>query len=110
MSSIPTVTAADVERVIRRDFAPEQQAEARRLAEAYQDTEPHRVRLAAMKLADGDLAELGASIEIARSDYRDVLACAEYPAYSRLPFDAPKSDRLASDESDREQYERWLYR
>ena len=40
-----------------------------------------RVRLAVLKLADGDLQALRREIDVVRSDYRDVLAYAEYPEY-----------------------------
>ena len=108
MSSIPRVSAADVERIIRRDFASELRPEAARLLELYQSNEPHRVRLAVLKLAQGNLTRLTAQVENARMDFRDVLMWAEYPAYSRLPFSAAESDRRAADESDRDQYQRWL--
>jgi len=51
----PTVTAADVERIVRRDFPAERTAEVLAMLDEYGteewQRETHRVRLAALKLA-----------------------------------------------------------
>ncbi len=38
-----------------------------------------RVQIAILKLSDGDLDQLLVNVEVAKRDYRDVLAYAEYP-------------------------------
>ena len=111
----PTVTAADVERVVRRDFPPEQVDFVLTLLNEYGAEEWHRetdrVRLAVLKLANRDLQQLRYWIEQARSDYRDVLAPAEYPMYGKK---WGRMDRLTEEEqkkiinADWAQYERWF--
>ncbi|HET7463416.1 MAG TPA: hypothetical protein VFJ82_19345 [Longimicrobium sp.] len=82
--------------------------------ESYQ-REHERVRLAILKLSAGDVEKALALTETARSDYRDVLAWAEYPEefHSPLAFrlDPSDADRARLEEvrrRDREQYEAWL--
>lgn len=111
----PTVTHADVERVVRRDFPPDQfDSVMSVLAEYGRETwhrELDRVRLAVLKLAGGSLDGLRREIETAKSDYRDVLAYAEYPAYMKKTF---RISKLPADEQrkiideDWRQYETWL--
>lgn len=75
--------------------------------------ESDRVRLAALKLASGSLGKLRQAIETAKSDYRDVLAVAEYPDYfKRVPRPgvlSPEQERRIV-ESDWKQYQDWLTR
>jgi len=50
---------------------------------------------------------------VARSDYRDVLAAAEFPYYRAEGFgirELPEDDVQRIVDADREQYERWLGR
>jgi hypothetical protein len=113
----PTVTAADVERIVRRDFPADRAAEVLAMLEEYGteewQREPHRVRLAVLKLAAGDLGRLRYEVEGAKRDYRDVLAPAEYPGYTRRMF---RISKLAEDEQQRiidadwKQYDEWLRR
>lgn len=74
------------------------------------DRDPGRVRLAILKLSDGDLLKLDKMVDLACQDYRDVLAMAEYPAYMKLePGIDPNSPAAqAAIKSDRDQYEAWL--
>jgi hypothetical protein len=114
---VPHVTAADIERVIRRDF-PEGQFEDVRAILAEYGTEiwhkeKERVRLAALKLANGSMEELRRAIDRAKLDYRDVLAPAEYPKFMQkgLRFRRLRSrDRELIYSDDWQQYERWLKR
>lgn len=75
--------------------------------------QPHRVHLAALKLSGGNLDELRGWIEAARTDFRDVLAAAEYPsafttgnARDSMPADA----REEIYDADWQQYQTWLQR
>jgi hypothetical protein len=112
----PTVTAADVERIVRRDFPNRVSDALAILAEYGPDSwhnEPHRVRAAVLKLANGNLDHLKREIATARADYRDVLAYAEYPDYFRrvsghgsLPEDQI-SQIIAKDWK---QYQEWFQR
>jgi hypothetical protein len=117
MQPTPTVTGADVERIVRRDFPADRAVEVLAMLDEYgKETwhaEPHRVRLAALKLAAGDLTRLRYEIESAKRDYRDVLSPAEYPGYTKRMF---RIGELAQDEQQRiidadwRQYQDWLTR
>jgi hypothetical protein len=113
---IPDVTFDDVERVVRRDFPEEQFAVVMAMlneygAERWQREQP-RVRLAALKLANSSVEALRAYVNAAKADYRDVLAWAEYPAYSkkvsgvRIRPTAQEQQQIVDD--DWAQYEMWL--
>ena len=71
-----------------------------------------RVHLAILKLSEGQLDKLESYLESARSDYRDVLAWAEYPEEMMLGYTA--KSQMTPDQitelrrRDREQYLNWL--
>ena len=71
-----------------------------------------RVQLAILKLSDGEIDELPKLVKMAKRDYRDVLAYAEYPEQMRLGFVgmrglSPK-EREAMKRRDVKQYRKWL--
>jgi hypothetical protein len=113
----PTVTVNDVERIVHRDFPQEQFAVVMDILSEYGaekwQRECFRVRLAVLKLANGNLKDLRRCIETAKRDYRDVLAEAEYPGYMKR---ISQTQELASEErqkiieADWNQYETWLKR
>lgn len=83
---VPTVTDKDVERIALRDFGKENLAEAMGILKKYgQHKETRlgtpRVRLAILKLANGDLDLLSKYTENANQDFRDIISLAEYPKY-----------------------------
>ena len=84
----PLVTPQDVERVIARDFKPEERSlateELARYRLAGNKEVPARVQLAVLKLAAGDLERLRMNVEVALADFRDVIASAEYPRCLRV--------------------------
>ena len=87
-------------------------AEAVALLEAYgtesYEQEPPRVRLAILKLTGPDLSQIKKYTDMARQDYRDILAWAEYPRQSKkwsVP-DGPKKKKIMDE--DRAEYEAWL--
>jgi hypothetical protein len=109
------VTAADIERVVRRDFAETQVADALAILAEYGPQpwhrEPARVKLAALKLASGTLEGLRQAIDRAKLDYRDVLAPAEYPKYTQFGFRARRLRSRVQQQifaDDWRQYELWL--
>ena len=114
----PLVSRDDVQRVVRRDFPAADYSAALLLLEVYSsklggEAGEARVRLAALKLARGDLKELGRHIAAAKQDYRDVLAAAEYPAasISWSAMDAlSDGERQKIYDSDWDQYQQWLVR
>jgi hypothetical protein len=112
---VPHVSAADIERVVYRDFPRAQVDDVLAILAEYGTEiwhkEKERVRLAALKLAGGDLGKLRTAIDRAKLDYRDVLAPAEYPRFMQqgLRFRRLRSrDRELIYTDDWQQYERWL--
>jgi hypothetical protein len=112
---IQRATAADVERVAQRDFPAERVAEVLSILEKYlgdgSPPAPHRVRLAVLKLAAGNIDNLRREIERARYDYRDVLSQAEYPEHTKRMFEfrplTPGEEQQIFD-ADWHQYQTWL--
>src|SRR5262245_19325929 len=95
MQPTPTVSRADVERVVRRDFGPELLPQVLSILDEYVELERERVQVAVLKLANGNLDDLRRYIESAKCDWRDVLGPAEYPLYTRKMF---RIDRLPEQE------------
>ena len=72
------------------------------------EQEPSRVRLAILKLAGSDLAEIEKMTRCAKQDFRDILSWAEYPrqAGKWSMRTGPERQRLA--EAERQEYLQWL--
>ena len=112
---VPKVSENDVVRVVQREF-PSTKFETVMLVLNEYGTEDwhheaHRVRLAVLKLATGNLEVLRREIEVAKCDYRDILAYAEYPEYMKKVSpgsDLPKKQVRDVVARDRSQYEKWL--
>jgi len=113
---VPTVTDADVDRIVRRDFSYDEHQRAIALLARYGSDDWHReavrVRLAVLKLADGDMTRLEREVEVACRDYRDVLAPAEYPEYCAKSIKGRfgRGQRASAIASDWQQYSQWLQR
>lgn len=111
----PAVTSEDVEPIVRRDFPDDDFDKALAVLSGYetsnQQSEPYRVQLAALKLANGDLGALRYHIISANNDYRDIIAAAEYPVYmlqgSSITNLTECEKKLIID-SDWRQYKEWL--
>ncbi|WP_171189959.1 hypothetical protein [Alienimonas chondri] len=103
--------AADVDRVLARDYAADRSAVEAALAAAGLGPDKARVTLAALKVAAGDAERLA---EIAGWDPRDLMMNAEYVAWSRqrlpkgTPFCQERFDRISRE--DFAAYRRWLGR
>jgi hypothetical protein len=71
-----------------------------------------RVQLAILKLCAGDLERLPGLIKMAKTDFQDVLAYAEYPEEMKTGFvkmsQLPEEEVEALRRRDRDQYIRWL--
>jgi hypothetical protein len=106
------VSPSDLARVIRRDFPAEEQAGVTALLDTYKNNEAVRVKLAILKLAAGDVQKIRHYVAAASTDYRDVLAWAEYPEFMDrgLSPNLPPNTRDAIITGDWEQYETWLKR
>jgi len=113
---VPQVNRRDVLRIVRRDFPVAKQRQVLDLLDGYGkrqgDAEPHRVHLAILKLSGGSIDKLRKNVELARGDYRDVLAPAEYPKFWELGFvgveDLTPKERRQLQEDDWRQYQAWL--
>ncbi len=112
----PSVTAEDVQRIIRRDFGDARTAEVQALLSGYGtkdgQRDPARVHLAILKLAKGDVSQLKRQTETACTDYRDVLSAAEYRRYAALAWSTPKDPKAEQQamREDWEEYQSWLAR
>jgi hypothetical protein len=76
----PTVTKADIDRIIRRDYSQNEPATVWGILLLYGSGESYRVYAAALKQGGGNPERLREMIDLANLDYRDLLAAAEYPA------------------------------
>ena len=74
------------------------------------ERERERVHVAILKLSEGDRDKLLANLEIAKRDYRDILAYAEYPEeMTRDTWKMNNADEVKQiRDRDRQQYEDWL--
>jgi hypothetical protein len=97
-----------------RDCFPEPATASTALAllDAYSNEswqlEKDRVQLAILKLSCGKLKQLRSMVDLANTDYRDVLAPAEYPEEFRAAPNKPADEADAIRQRDREQYLCWL--
>ena len=111
-----TLTDSVVSRIILREFANEEYNRVVEILSRY-GTERHhlernRVRLAILKIANGDMFSLDRQIEVACVDFRDVIAAAEMPGQYSHGFTG--MERISKPELkniktlDREQYKAWI--
>jgi hypothetical protein len=107
---IPNVSSSDLASVVERDFPLEVRAKIAALLDAYGDPDAVRVKLAILKLADGDASKARHYVSAATQDYRDVLAWAEYPGSMDKDWPLPAQTRDSVIAADWEQYEAWLKR
>jgi len=114
---IPEVTEEDVLRVVRRDFPANFNSAILVLneygTESWQREQP-RVRMAVLKVAQGDLDALKQAVNAAKRDFRDIVAAAEYPNYFRAwrvtGGDVSREERQKMIAADWTQYQEWLQR
>jgi hypothetical protein len=101
---------------VAQEFSHEDPAAVRALLDAYGteswEQERERVQLAILFLSRGDLHRMSDAIAVAKRDYRDVLAWAEYPTQMTLSATemaalSPHERRRIS-EQDRARYVAWL--
>jgi hypothetical protein len=74
------------------------------------ELERERVQMAILKLANGNIDELSRLVKIAKKDYRDVIALAEYPEETKFNnvkgIDSTELEIIRK--RDRRQYLDWL--
>jgi len=110
----PVVLADDIERIIRRDFPAVHYSTVSDMLEEFGLSSRHgetcRVRAACLKLAGGNLVKLRRAVDNAMSDYRDVLAPAEYPGYLMKVNKIRPEERNDVIAKDWDQYQEWFNR
>lgn len=107
-----------VEEKARQSFAPADLPAVLQTLETYgvesYERERERVQLDILKLSGGDLVKLRELVEVAKRDYRDILAWAEYPQEMRTrPTEMQENingEAHRIREGDRAQYLEWLLR
>jgi len=109
----PEVSDADVDRVARREFGLEQLAVVAEVLAQFDGREAPRIRLAALKVARGDLAMLRKQIDDAPGYWREIIGEAEYPrATKRLTSlgKLPDAEQRRIHDADWADYQEWLRR
>lgn len=104
------VREEDVHRIAHRDFGQDESALALGVLNTASGPCP-RVRLAILKIANGNLDKLRIAAERAEWDPPSVTSEAESPNYSRSLLVSPRPDDTAillSALADKKQYEEWL--
>ena len=114
---IPQVSNEDVRRIVLRDFPPDKIDAVLKMLNEYGSESWHResarVLIAVLKIANGSITVLRQAVDTAKSDYRDVLAAAEYPGYMARSIGVlklPASDQKAIVDSDWSQYSQWIHK
>ena len=110
---IANISENDIDRLVKRDFQPEEVVEILKLLSLYQSETlngKNRVYASILKLSNGNISKVRNYIEMANNDYRDVIALAEYPNYSEYAFNEDLlEDKLKQlINSDYIQYEIWF--
>jgi hypothetical protein len=112
---MPRREAIPVRIKVRRYWPDEDPAEIIAILNQYGGSgEPGRTRvqLAILKLAEGQKERLPELVQMAKRDYRDVLAYAEYPEQIKTDvadlMAMSKEERKALRQRDKEQYRKWL--
>lgn len=107
------VSKKDIEKIIIRDYAGVAITKIlKKLCEYKSEYEKFRVWAALLKISEGSIVKLNKNILIANSDYRDILAVAEYPMYTKVigfndkNFSKNEVEKIIK--SDWEQYKNWL--
>lgn len=102
----------DIHRIVTRDFPESEVALVfQTLAQYTGDSEKgrNRIHAAILKLSKGEVERVAEYTMIALHDYRDVIAEAEYPNYSKCALTelgVSERDRLLL--ADQEQYKQWF--
>ena len=113
MDKIPIVSAADVDRILKRDFSVDKHDQIGRKLKRYgmarHEREVNRVLAAILKCANGDTSKIDHFMEVAIADYRDILCMAEYPNVSGR-FSLSAEERVELSGKDWLQYQNWFTR
>lgn len=113
---VPQVDESDLQRIVARDFIPELRTKVLETLNSegmkYWPSGIHRISLAVLKVANGNIDEVERQLRVARNDPRDVIAAAEYPRFYRLGFvgveQLSSQDREQLKSDDWNEYQKWL--
>jgi hypothetical protein len=104
--------------MVARDFPEAQRSSVLRLLDQYppdaDSGDPARTHLAILKLSSGDIARIRELVPVARQDFRDVIATAEYPEWFSVGF--ARIQQMTPEQAhavkarDWAQYQEWLHR
>lgn len=109
---VPTVSESDIERLVRRDYPSDVHAAIHEMIRGIDVREKARVIVACLKNGHGDFQKLKGELANASGWWREIIAEAEYPNYTKKLF---RIDRLSADEQqriiekDKNQYLTWLH-
>lgn len=107
LQSFPAEQTAEVTRVLERECANNLPLSDIETSEGIE-----RIRLAVLKVANGNQAEFRKQIDAAKSEWRDVINAAEYPEATKFGLleysQLDNQTREQLDKRDREQYLAWL--
>ena len=102
----PNVTKDDIDRIIGRDYPDQRKEDVWSILEGYGSGESFRVFAAALKEGKGNLERLKQMVDLAITDYRDLLAAAEYPAQMKEGLFSSHSPKTMKE--DEKQYYDWF--
>lgn len=108
---IPEISNRILEDIIQRDFGKNSINVKAKLNKVKSDSESgkNRISAAILKLSNGNINSIENFVELANSDFRNVISQAEYPRCSELEFEDlenPKIGKIYLE--DWEEYTEWL--
>lgn len=101
----PTVTRQDIDRIAKRDYPECSVEQVWEVLKRHGYGESYRVYAAALKEGEGNFERLKQMIDLANTDFRDLLMVAEYPAQSREGYGYHRPEVI---QSDKDQYYEWF--
>ena len=113
MQRTPTVSEADVKRILNRDYPADSRDEILRLIDAVIARVQPRVVLACLKLGGGDPVRVKQELNDAPGYWREIISDAEYPLATRKwhNLESESEDvRQRVYDADWKQYSDWLNR
>jgi len=109
------ISQDDIERIILRDYSKfdkEKVLKSLSQYKGYNNQGQYRVWASILKISKGNIDELNKNVEWAIIDFRDIIAMAEYPTYTKkVSFSDEKYNKTELKkiiETDRNQYQEWL--
>ena len=111
---VPNVSEEAVIRVVSRDFSDADVSKILNILNGLvvvgTERTMARVKLAVLKLSNGDMDALKSFIKEANDDFRDVIGTAEYPNYPWYGSQLSEREQQRIINEDSKQYEKWLYK